>query len=605
MKKVFERLIALALTLCMVFSGITYSMVYTSAAETDDEIKVLFVGNSMTYYNTLCEVVEEFANEQGENIECEESTVGGVNLIYHTTYSKTVSAIESGSYDVFVLQDIVGSFDGDDLMEGATTLSEMILDYNPNAKIILYEPWPVKGSLDSLLPYFTYNYIKTADTIGASLAPAGEAWYTLYYEYPDVSWYCSDGKHPHAIGTFVSACSVYYAMFPDNEKVDIDSSNEELINKIINDNIAHSEDSVMDYDSELLDDISSNAFKYSHEVLEALSNTSGDASYVSVAGEYIDPEDTIDAAGLIAVTGTDVDSDVFSAGNGNIAIGCNATASSEKQSALNATDGNTRSRWESNYEDPTWLCVDLGEVTNIEKVGFIWEGAYAARYYIQVSDDEKEWKTVAKIEASKKNTVQIDIDGNVSGRYVRMYGTKRGTGYGYSCYEMGVWGGETEASKQAVAAEIAAKESASQNENSISKGDKITLGKYNYKVKKISGTSGSLQLVGVVKKYKKTLKTAKVPSKISTSGCTFKVEEVGKKAFKGCKKLKKITLGKNVESINNKAFTDCKKLSAVTLKGKNLKKVSKNAFNKKVRASLKVKGNKKSKKVMVKSLGSR
>lgn len=77
---------------------------------------------------------------------------------------------------------------------------------------------------------------------------------------------------------------------------------------------------------------------------------------------------------------------------------------------------------------------------------------------------------------------------------------------------------------------------------------------------------------------------------------------IGKKAFNKCKKLKKVTIGKNVKTIKAKAFANSKKLKTVIIKGKKLKKVEKNAFNKKVRRTLKIKGINKVKKVVLKSL---
>ena len=416
--------------------------------EEDDIMNVLFVGNSMTYYNTLCKVVEGFAKKQGKHIQCTESTAGGQNLIYHTTYTNTVSAIQSGEYDVVILQDIVGSFDGDRLMQGAEKISDMVREYNPDAKVMYYMPWPVKGNLERLLPYFTYNYIKAARTLDGTLAPAGEAYYTLYNKYPEIEWYCNDEKHPHAIGTFVSACSVYYALFPESERITIDSANAGDVNKIINDNISYSGDAVTQYDAALLNDISNYAYNYTRAVEPSVEDKTGKTKYVSVAGEYYNPDDEVDKEGLTEVEGEVVDSSVFTKSNGNIAVGCSAYASNEKQKASYATDENlTGTRWETEYEDPQWLYVDLGEQKNIEKVGFIWEGAYAKRYYIQISDNAKDWTTVAMAGASSAKTVQITLDNPVKTRYVRMYGTRRGSIYGYSFYEMGVWESSEEATE--------------------------------------------------------------------------------------------------------------------------------------------------------------
>ena len=43
-----------------------------------------------------------------------------------------------------------------------------------------------------------------------------------------------------------------------------------------------------------------------------------------------------------------------------MAVGCKAYASNEKQAAINATDGNNNTRWETEFADPQWLYSDLG-----------------------------------------------------------------------------------------------------------------------------------------------------------------------------------------------------------------------------------------------------
>ena len=49
-----------------------------------------------------------------------------------------------------------------------------------------------------------------------------------------------------------------------------------------------------------------------------------------------------------------------------------------------------------------------------------------------------------KIKATSNKTVQIPLGQTYTNRYVRMAGFKRGTSYGYSFYEMGVWLNSTE-----------------------------------------------------------------------------------------------------------------------------------------------------------------
>ncbi|WP_433255667.1 discoidin domain-containing protein [Streptosporangium sp. CA-135522] len=123
-------------------------------------------------------------------------------------------------------------------------------------------------------------------------------------------------------------------------------------------------------------------------------------------------------------------------------------ASSSKESSSyssgKAVDGDlTSTRWASaEGSDPQWIRVDLGAVSPISRVKLFWEAAYGEAYRIQVSDDAATWTTVYS--TSTGDGGEDDLTGlSGAGRYVRMYGTARGTDYGYSLYEFQVFGGGT------------------------------------------------------------------------------------------------------------------------------------------------------------------
>jgi len=118
-----------------------------------------------------------------------------------------------------------------------------------------------------------------------------------------------------------------------------------------------------------------------------------------------------------------------------------ATASSSENAgsaATNAVDGNTGTRWSSAFSDPQWLQVDLGSSVTINKVVLNWEAAYASAYQIQVSANGTSWTNVYSTTTGAGGTETLNVSG--TGRYVRMYGTARQTGYGYSLWEFQVYG---------------------------------------------------------------------------------------------------------------------------------------------------------------------
>ncbi|MFH9066095.1 discoidin domain-containing protein [Streptomyces coeruleorubidus] len=117
------------------------------------------------------------------------------------------------------------------------------------------------------------------------------------------------------------------------------------------------------------------------------------------------------------------------------------TSSSSENAATPASaavDGNTATRWSSRFSDPQWLTVDLGATATISQVVLRWEAAYARSFRIQTSDDGAAWTTIHSTATGAGGTQTLDVDG--SGRYIRLYGTQRGTVYGYSLWEFQVYG---------------------------------------------------------------------------------------------------------------------------------------------------------------------
>ncbi|WP_329459298.1 discoidin domain-containing protein [Streptomyces sp. NBC_01497] len=129
----------------------------------------------------------------------------------------------------------------------------------------------------------------------------------------------------------------------------------------------------------------------------------------------------------------------------NLALGRPATASSFQTdptggcpcTAADAVDGNAATRWSSDWSDPQWLQVDLGASTSFHHVQLSWEAAYAKAYEIQTSKDGLSWTTVKSVTDGNGDIDDFDVNG--TGRYVRVNGTARGTGYGYSLYEFGIY----------------------------------------------------------------------------------------------------------------------------------------------------------------------
>ncbi len=177
------------------------------------------------------------------------------------------------------------------------------------------------------------------------------------------------------------------------------------------------------------------------------------------AGTYTLSAKATDTAGLtsaakalsITVAPTPVTPPVATCSGTNIALKKTATASSVDGTftADRAFDGSSAkgstaaddSRWSSIHGvDPQYLMVDLGASYAIKCISINWETAAANSYKIEVSDSSNgSFKVIAQVSGGSAGTKIFDITSG-SGRFVKLTGLSRTTVYGYSVWEMGVYG---------------------------------------------------------------------------------------------------------------------------------------------------------------------
>jgi hypothetical protein len=136
----------------------------------------------------------------------------------------------------------------------------------------------------------------------------------------------------------------------------------------------------------------------------------------------------------------------------NLALGKAVfTSSTPVQAAANAVDGNLNTRWESPSSDLQYFIVDLGSVQSIDRIRLSWETALGKDFTLDISavttaPSDANWTNVVMgnwtaVETITGNTATTNDYPNLgkSGRYVRLNGTARGTGYGYSLFEFAVY----------------------------------------------------------------------------------------------------------------------------------------------------------------------
>ena len=129
---------------------------------------------------------------------------------------------------------------------------------------------------------------------------------------------------------------------------------------------------------------------------------------------------------------------------------------------------------------------------------------------------------------------------------------------------------------------------------------------------RVIGSKGKAWYIPVTRKLafylepvNKNAKEAVVPAAAVLCGRKYKVWGIAHKAFYQNRKLKKVTIGKNVRSIGKKAFYGCTRLKRIVVKTTHLRKIGKSAFSragKKAAGGLRVKVPRKMKKAYLNML---
>ncbi|MBD8498539.1 amino acid adenylation domain-containing protein [Paenibacillus arenosi] len=104
----------------------------------------------------------------------------------------------------------------------------------------------------------------------------------------------------------------------------------------------------------------------------------------------------------------------------------------------NVVDGTEMSRWSSKFEEPQWICIDLGAIYDINKVVLHWEAAHAVAYQLQVSMNNVDWENIYSTSTGQGGEEAIHCEGR--GRYFRLDCLKRMTKWGYSLYKINIFG---------------------------------------------------------------------------------------------------------------------------------------------------------------------
>jgi hypothetical protein len=208
-----KKFVFLSLIICFACAG------SFNEREPDGGLRVLFIGNSLTYTNDLPSIVEAMAEAAGQKRFAHKSVAfANYSLEDHWNQGDARKALADKKWDIVVLQQgPSASTEGRALLlEYSRRFADLIR--SAGAKPALYMVWPSTsraGDFDGV----SESYRLAAKEVEGMLFPAGDAWRAAWRRDAKLALYSPDGLHPTLAGSYLAALVIYeqlYGQLPDN-----------------------------------------------------------------------------------------------------------------------------------------------------------------------------------------------------------------------------------------------------------------------------------------------------------------------------------------------------------------------------------------------------
>lgn len=185
----------------------------SSPTAPEGSLKVLFIGNSLTYANDLPRTIADLALSAGlAPCYCYQIAYPNYALEDHWDNREAVNALREAPWDFVVMQQGPSALQSsrDNLILWAKVWDHLI--DSTGAKPVMYGVWP---SFDRLFdfPNVAESYRAAADSIDGVAALAGEAWQQAWARDSTLALYAADQFHPSPMGTYLAALTVFQRVY--------------------------------------------------------------------------------------------------------------------------------------------------------------------------------------------------------------------------------------------------------------------------------------------------------------------------------------------------------------------------------------------------------
>lgn len=203
MKRVQKYCLLFALLLCW------NSAKALPAPYTNKTIRLLFVGNSLTYTNDVPALVKELGQNDSVLIQYKIMAYPDYGLDDHLAEGKVQNEIETGNYTYVIVQQGPSALPASQtaLIQSVKKFQELC-NQTKHTKLAVYMVWPSKARLFDLDQVID-SYRNAAVKNNALICPAGLAWKKTWLVNPSISLYGEDGFHPNLSGSILAAMTIY------------------------------------------------------------------------------------------------------------------------------------------------------------------------------------------------------------------------------------------------------------------------------------------------------------------------------------------------------------------------------------------------------------
>lgn len=184
-----------------------------SIANGQDKIRVLFVGNSLTYSNNLPEIINHFAKSaKQKKFSYKMIAYPNFSLEDHWNNGEVQKVLAKEKWDFVIMQQgSSASIDGRKLLvEYAKKFAEKITQ--AEAKSAMFMVWSSAYRLNDFAEVGV-SYKLAAEETKGFFFPVGFAWLEAWKRSPNLQLYSADKFHPSPVGSYLAALIIYQQIY--------------------------------------------------------------------------------------------------------------------------------------------------------------------------------------------------------------------------------------------------------------------------------------------------------------------------------------------------------------------------------------------------------